>query len=146
MFAFVKDGLIVSTGGLPTSARRLDTQAWVMGLDTAGTALRQACGYHAVVEPARPTITSGQTFDPDTIELVAGTPTRTYHIRAKTQAELDADTAAATAATERDDARAAIAQLDTFLAIGTPTNAQVIAVVRLLTRVSKRLIRDAIGT
>jgi hypothetical protein len=145
VFALVVDGSIVSTGGLPTSARRLDTQAWVMGLATAGTVLQQACGFFMVVEPARPTITTAETFDPDTVELVNGVPTRIFHVRSKTQVELDADIAAATATAERDDARAAIAQLDTFLAIGTPTNAQVIAVVRLLARVSKRLIRDAIG-
>jgi hypothetical protein len=146
VFALVVDGQIRSTGSLPRSARRLDTQEWVMGLASAGTVLQEACGYMVVVEPPRPPITALETFDPDTFQLLVGVPTRIYHVRNKTQAELDAEAAAVTAEAERDDARAAIAQLDTFLAIGTPTNAQVLAVVRLLARVAKRLIRDAIGT
>jgi hypothetical protein len=143
MYALVVDGQVQSTGGLPGSARRLSDGAWVMRLDSVEE--QESCGYFLVVEPTRPTITTAETFDPDTVELVNGVPTLIYHVRSKTQAELDADIANALAATERNEARAAIAQLDTFLAIGTPTNAQVIAVVRLLCRVAKRLIRDAIG-
>jgi hypothetical protein len=117
MFALVVNGQIVSTGGLPTSARRLDTQAWVMGLATAGTALQQACGYYTVVEPERPPITTAETFDPDTVELVADVPTLTYHVRAKTAAELATDVANVNRATVSDltTIQADIAGLKTFL-------------------------------
>jgi hypothetical protein len=146
VFALVKDGLIVSTGGLPTSARRLDTQAWVMGLATAGTSLQQACGYFMVVEPARPTITTAETFDPDTIDLVNGVPTRIYHVRSKTAAELAADLATATATTERDQARQAITALDAFITRGaTNTAAQVRDMTVIQARILKRLIRDSFG-
>jgi hypothetical protein len=117
MYALVVDGVIQSTGGLPASARRLDTQAWVMGLATAGATLQQACGYFEVVEPARPSITTAETFDADTIELVAGIPTLIYHKRNKTAAELAGDVAAVNRmiVTDLTTIQADIAGLKTFL-------------------------------
>lgn len=146
MYALVVDDAVVSTGRLPASARRLDTQEWVMGLATATVDLQQACGYLEVDEPARPTVTAQQTFDPDTIELVAGVPTRVFHVRAKTQAELDADTADADTRAERDQAKAAVAQLDQFITRGaTNTAAQVRDMTVIQARILKRLIRDSFG-
>jgi hypothetical protein len=117
MYALVVDGQIQSTGRLPESARRLDDGAWVMGLATAGLELQAACGYLEVVEPTRPTITTAQTFDDDTIELVAGVPTRVYHVRAKTAGELANDVANAnrTLLSDRATIEADITALKTFL-------------------------------
>jgi hypothetical protein len=117
MYALVVDGQIQSTGGLPQSARRLDDGAWVMGLATAGVDLQRATGWFEIVEPARPTITTAETFDPDTIELVAGAPTLTYHVRAKTAPELAADVANANRVIVSDltTILADIAGLKTFL-------------------------------
>jgi hypothetical protein len=117
MYALVVDGQIQSTGRLPESARRLDDGAWVMGLATAGLELQAACGYLEVVEPTRPTITTAQTFDDDTIELVAGVPTRVYHVRAKTAPELAADVANAnrTIVSDLTTIQADIAGIKAFL-------------------------------
>lgn len=144
MYVLVQDGALVLPLRTPrkVEAKLLDG-ALLSPPDGRWTdALAAACGFLPVTEPVRPAITVTQTFDPDTIELVAGVPTRVYHVRDKTQAELDDDAAAARDALERQQARDAVAELDTFLALQTPTNAQVVAVVRLLCRVAKRLIRD----
>lgn len=53
-YAFVTDNTIQRVGGLPASARRLDTQEWVMGLDTAPADLVKATGWLPVVEDRPP--------------------------------------------------------------------------------------------
>ena len=91
MYALVIDGAVQSVGRLPNSARRLDNQAWVMGLATAPTELVEACGYFPVTN-------NPPTYDPATevlergdVTVVAGVPTVEYTVRDKTQAELDAE-------------------------------------------------------
>ena len=53
-YALVIDDTIVTTGGLPVSARRLDSGAWVLGLRDADLATQEACGWYAIVDTARP--------------------------------------------------------------------------------------------
>lgn len=145
MYARVNGSTVVETAAAPHDLVRLSDGGKVLLSQYITAAELAACGWFVVVEPAPPTLTALQTRDPDTIEVVGGVPTRVYHVRNKTQAELDADAAAAQAITERQQARDAIADLDAFLALQSPTNAQVVTVVRLLCRVAKRLIRDAIA-
>jgi hypothetical protein len=57
-----------------------------------------ACGFVPVVDAGPPAITALQTFDANTVELVAGVPTTTYHPRDKTPDELAAEQRAATRA------------------------------------------------
>lgn len=132
------------SNNLPASARRLDTGAWVMGLATAPVALQQACGYYQVVDTARPADTQTDTYD-RTITLPAGVPTVTWVQRAKTAGELAADTSNTNNTTLRTQADAAIEANIAYLAIGTPTNLQVIAQVRALTRHINGVIRLVIG-
>lgn len=62
-----------------------------MGLDTAPADLLAATGWAEVVEAERPADTDTTTHD-RSVELVDGVPTVVWTERAKTQAELDADT------------------------------------------------------
>lgn len=101
MYAFTVDSVIQATGRLPQAARRLDTGQWVLGLPNATVELQQACGWYAVTDTSRPADTDTATHD-RTVELVEGTPTVVWTERPKTQAELDAEQAAAQDQAERD--------------------------------------------
>lgn len=140
MYALVVSSAIQSVGNLPASARRLDTQEWVMGLETAGTALQQACGYFAVAEVAQPADTATDTFD-RSVTLVAGVPTVTWTQRPKNAQELGFATAATNRATIQQQATTALGTNRTFLAIASPTNAQTLAQVKALTRQNQGIIR-----
>jgi len=74
MHASIIDGQILTTGSLPTTARRTDTGAWVLNLTDAPVELREACGWYEVIDVERPPDTDTTTFD-RTVELVDGTPT-----------------------------------------------------------------------
>jgi hypothetical protein len=145
VFARVNGSAVVETAGRPRNLIRLADGAKVLFSEYITEAELNACGWYTVIEPARPTITAQQTFDPDTFEFADALVSRVYHVRNKTQAELDDAAATAQAELERQQARDAIVDLDAFLALPTPTNAQTLAVVKLLCRIAKRLIRDAIG-
>lgn len=67
-------------------------------------------GWYPVTATPRPPDTPTTTFD-YSVTLVASVPTETWTARAKTQAELDAATAAANAATLRADTTADLAKL-----------------------------------
>lgn len=124
-YALVVANAIQSEGPLPLSARRLDTQEWVMGLATASTALREACGYREVQDAVRPADTPTQ-IQVRGLTLVGSVPTVTWTPRNKTQAELDQDTFTANAAILRSRAQTAMAANDAFIARGaTNTTAQV---------------------
>lgn len=96
-YALVVNGTIQSVGSLPNSARRLDTQQWVMGLATAPAAMVAACGYREVLDmrpqynPATQVLERGQVF-----LSTPTTPVVAYTIRDKTAEELavEADAAA----------------------------------------------------
>jgi hypothetical protein len=74
--------------GLPLSARRLDTGAWVLGLPDAPDELKAACGYFPVVEVPRPADTPTETWDYSRA-IVNGQPTEVWTKRAKTPEELN---------------------------------------------------------
>lgn len=74
MYAQIVDNIILQTGGLPDSARRLDTGQWILNLADADEPTREACGWYEVVDTLRPDDTPTATFD-HSIELVDGTPT-----------------------------------------------------------------------
>jgi hypothetical protein len=93
-YAFVEADTIEAEGALPLSARRLDNQAWVMGLAAAPVELQQATGWFQVTDVAKPADTATHTYD-RSLTLVSGVPTVTWTQRLKTAEE----TAAATAAT-----------------------------------------------
>jgi hypothetical protein len=86
-YALVRNDTIERVG-LPPSARRLDTGAWVLGLETAPDDLKAACGYLPVAEVARPADTDTETFD-FSRAVVAGKPTEVWTKRAKTADELN---------------------------------------------------------
>ncbi len=103
-----------------------------------------ACGWFTVVSVARPSDTQTQTTD-RSLTVVAGKPTETWTIRAKTQAELDSDRDAANRATIQQQATTALDNNRTYLAIGSPSAAQVAAQVRALTQQNNGVIRLVLG-
>ncbi len=147
----INNAVTAEQGALPDSARRLDTQQWVLGLPAAGVTLQHACGWYAVTDVAKPADTPTVTTD-RSLTLVAGVPTVTWTSRPKTQAEIDSATAAANQATIQTQAQGALATNTTalglpdptpgnttYLAIGSPTNVQVTAQVRALTQQNNAL-------
>lgn len=143
-FALVTDNTIQSIGRLPDSARRLDTGEWVMGLATAPPELVAATGWTEVVDTPRPADTATTTHD-HSVELVAGVPTVTWTERAKTSEEQASQTQQANRTTIEDQARTALTNNRTYLALASPTNAQNLAQIRALTRQNNGLIRLLLG-
>jgi len=96
-YALVIDDAIQATQGrLPSTARRLDTQATVCPLDGVWTqTLHEACGWFEVVDTPPTFDEATEVRERGTVELVDGTPTRQYTVRAKTAAELAAEADAA---------------------------------------------------
>ena len=87
VYALVRNDTIERVG-LPPSARRLDTGAWVLGLPDADDTLKAACGFLPVAEVVRPADTDTETFD-FSRAVVAGKPTEVWTKRAKTADELN---------------------------------------------------------
>lgn len=146
MYARVNGSSVVETAAFPHDLVRLSDGGKVLFSDYITHDELAACGWYQVVEPAPPLLTAQQTRDPDTIEVVAGVPTRVFHVRNKTQPELDADAAVSLTLAERQQAREALADLDQFIDRGNAnTNVQVRDAVLLHARILKRLIKDALG-
>lgn len=139
-YALVQNDTITKVGPLPPSARRLDTQEWVMGLATAPDRLVEACGYFPVTDTARPADDQTTTYD-RSVTLVNSVPTVTWTARPKTAQEQANDTANANRTTIQTQAINALATNRTFLAIASPTNAQNAAQVKALTRQNNGIIR-----
>lgn len=145
MYALVINNQIEAVGGLPNSARRLDTNEWVMGLATAPAELREATGWLEVVDTARPADTATTTHD-RSVELVDGVPAVTWTERAKTADEQQADSRQANDATIRSRVEAHMADLAAITgSSGTLTGAQLSNAVRVLARGQRRLIRLTLG-
>ena len=86
-YALVQSDTIVRFG-LPPSARRIDSGAWVLGLADATDTLRAACGYFPVVDVAAPTIASTEVAE-RSVALVNGSPSAVWTVRNKTADELN---------------------------------------------------------
>lgn len=103
-----------------------------------------ACGWYKVATVARPDDTPTTTFDRSVVVNIVG-PTELWTVRNKTQPELDADRDQANATSIRSQATQALADNRTYLAIASPTNAQVVAQVRALTQEMNGVIRLVLG-
>lgn len=108
-YALVVENQIVGFG-LPTSARRLDTRQWVLGLPDASDAMKAACGYLPVVEVEAPVVAADKIAE-RSVQLVSGAPTEVWTVRDKTPDELSP---APTADERLAAARAALEALDTL--------------------------------
>ena len=145
MYAQVTANEVTTTAGrLPGAARRLDTREWVMGLDTAPTDLQQACGWYTVTDTTRPADDATTTYD-RSVTWDGTNATVTWTARPKTQAELDADTQTTNRTTIQTQAKTALANNRTYLAIATPTTAQMRAQIDALTRQHQGMIRLLLG-
>ena len=113
-YALVTDGTIDAVSGrLPTAARRLDTDEWVMGLRDADTATQQATGWFEIQDTVRPADTPTTTHD-RSVELVADVPTVVWTERDKTAGELQAEQDAADIEEKRGNYQGAVATLRTW--------------------------------
>ncbi len=144
-YALVQNGAIVAVRNPGRSEAKLLDGQLLSAPDGVWTdALAAACGFLPIVEPTPPTLTAQQTLDPDTFVMQAGKPTRVYNVRAKTAAELAADAQAAADQADRDQAKAAVTQLNAFIANGTAnTAAQVRDMTVIQARILVRLIKDS---
>jgi hypothetical protein len=144
-YALVIDGTIEAEGPLPSSARRLDTGAWVMGLATAPVELQQATGWYEVTDTPRPADTATDTFD-RTLELVGTTPTVVWVQRPKTAEELTAATEATNQATIQTNLEQDLAAMQaTIDATNASINSNVAPHVKAIARAIRRLTRTALG-
>lgn len=140
MYAFVQNGT-ATAGGLPASARRVDTQEWVMGLASAPVELVEACGWFVVTEVAAPVYNAATQKLVQSLTVTNGRPVQTWTVVALSAGELTEVARNATAATLETQAKNAIAANATYLAIVSPSNAQVAAQVRALTQQNTAIIR-----
>ena len=141
LYAHVTSGVVDQVGTPPATA--FANGRW-WDLRTLDPAALAACGWVEAVETARPADTGTQTSDMSWT-VAGGKATQTWTVRDKTSAELASDTAATNNTTLRDQARTALDTNTTFLAVASPTNAQVVAQVKALTRQCNGLIRLTIG-
>lgn len=147
-YAYVVDNAVQRVSFEPSNMVRRDTGDKPLFSPYIDTATLNACGWYLVSDPGAPVIDPATQVVQPRVAVYSSqsnTVAYVYTVRAKTQAELDADADAAQTALERQQARDAIADLDAFLALSAPTNAQTLTVVKLLCRIAKRLIRDALG-
>lgn len=130
---------------LPGSDRRLDTGQWVMGLPAATVADQQACGWFQVTLNPQPADTSTTRYTSYTVQLVGGFPTQVWTPVTKTAQEQTDEATTANRATVRADlvskARAAITANNSFIANPTPSNNQVVAHVKTLSKECNGIIR-----
>lgn len=107
--------------------------------------LAAVCGFFRVVGDP-PVANDGEVVERDPVPvLVDGVPTWQYTVRAKTVEELAAEAEAEADRAERDQVKQAVTNLRAYENAASPTNAQTVAVVKLLCRVAIRLIRDQYG-
>jgi len=138
MYAHIDNNTITAIGRLPQGADA-DGQWLTLDADNAHLA-----GWFEVVDTARPADTDTTTHD-RSVDLVNGTPTVVWTPRDWTGDEQTARTAEANGATIRSQAEQAMAGNTKFLAISAPTQAQVLAQVKALTRQNQGLIRLALN-
>lgn len=125
--------------------QKVSDGAWLSAPDGVWTAeLAALCGFIPIVETPKPADTQTTTTD-RTVQLVDGTPTVVWVERAWSQSELDAKATSANSDLIRSQAEAALANNGTYLAITSPSQAQVVAQVNALTRQVNKLIRLALG-
>ena len=141
IYAHLTNGTVDQVGTPPATAYA-ESRWW--DLRTLDPASLTQAGWVEVTENPRPADTATTTSDM-TWTLTGGKAVQTWTVRAKTAGELDADIAATNNTTIREQARTALTGNRTFLAVAAPTNAQVGAQVKALTRQMNGLIRLTLG-
>mgnify|MGYP000691666206 CR=1 FL=1 len=144
-YALVTDGILTAVRNPGRTETKLSDGRPLSPPDTGWSdELAALCGFVPIVEVTRPADTSTKTTD-RTVTLVAGVPTVVWVQRDKSADELASDVQGTSRTDLLTKARAAVTANQTFLALATPTNAQVVAQVQRLTRECSALLRLAVG-
>jgi hypothetical protein len=107
-FAYVNGGSVHSIRNhLRFAAQRQDTGQWVMNLDLADSATREACGWYDLIDAARPADTATHTSDRSLV-FTAGVASVVWVVRPWTADELTAQQKAAAAAARTTELTTAI--------------------------------------
>lgn len=133
-FALVQNGTVVRTGAVP-SVWKLKTGQSVSGFNLLSPQEQAAEGWLPLVEN-RPALTAAQTYGPPVFTIGTTSVTADYPVVSRPVVDLNAQLL-------RDRVTAALTANATFLALAAPTNAQVVAQVRTLTKECNALIRLA---
>jgi hypothetical protein len=141
--ALVVEDAIISVGGLPTAARRLDTGEWVNPNNGEWTeAEAAACGYLPVVTTPRPPDTDTTTHD-YAVVLISGVPTEQWTARPKTPDEITAATYAENEEGITADLEQAIVDLQVLLdTVNSAINDNPAAHIKDVARVLKKVCRS----
>lgn len=145
MYALVIDDSITETGTPRNLVRLVDGSKPLISPYITDDIYAE-CGWLPVVGTPPTFNPATQVMEHGDVMLVAGVPTRQYTVRPKTAEELAAEAVAIADEAERDQARQAITNLRAYDNLASPTNAQTVAVVKLLCRVCIALIRNTFRT
>ena len=136
------DGTIIHPFRVPRVLREPDGDH---DLRDGSAELLASYGIFEVVRLPRPDDTDTTTSDRDPITVVGGVPVIGWTVRPWTAEESAARDEAAADEAERDAAKAAWQTLGQYLELNNPTTAQIKAVVEVLAKVGRRMIRDQYG-
>lgn len=142
MYAHVTNGIVDAVVGSPPYIVRTDERDW--DLRSLDPVVLAEAGWYPVLESPRPADTASTTWVPvfqpafvDGVSVVM----QSWQEVPKSAEQLDAENAATNESTIRDRARQALDINAAFLANGAPSNAQVLAQVRALTKQATGLIK-----
>jgi len=146
LYALIENGTPTTLQAfLPDSARRQDTQEWVLGLSAASVALREATGWFAVTEVARPADTATHTTD-RRIQLVGGTWTVVWTSRPKTAEELTMATAATNSSAITTNLLQDMTEIQAIIDSTNATiNSNPAAAIKTICRAQRRIIRKLLS-
>lgn len=149
-YALVIDQVIRAEGGMPRSARRLDTSEWVHDLITADAETRQATGWHEVADTPRPADDTTDTYL-RTLDLVDGSPTVVWVAQRKPLERVVAELAAVNKSSIETNLAADLAVMQIIID-APPPSAVDIASLRAaarerkdIARMLRRVVRHVLG-
>lgn len=139
---------VITEFGLPNSARRLDTNEWVMGLNESfcPESLRAACGFFVIDESAIQPPNTTTTFFLATYEVNTGRPVLVWVETPKEPEQITKESREFNLEGLLLQARNAIIDNNAFLADNNVNNAEAVAQIQRLTQQNNRIIRVIVGS
>lgn len=143
------DSIIRAEGGMPRSARRLDNSEWVPDLVAATVAMREATGWHNVIDTPQPADTPTDTYL-RTVELVAGQPKVVWVAQPKPVEQIASETATMNRTAIETNLTADLAVMQTIIDAANPAIVDIAAlraaarerkdIARMLRRVGRHIV------